>query len=326
MEQESRDLTKFDRSLSGLFRLLETIIKIHEKHELNLSSRKNPFLSRLEKYIKIYDLTRADEHLWYFQKIYDDFKPAILRGPERDTWIRNGNIVIHFGEETRKPIRDAKVHLSSIYKTACTIRDRVEESLHGLPNVEQSKEILFPTILLLHLYRIFHEIANSDKEKETLNGYVKDLEKDTGVGKKTKSSGSDNGLDGLMKTVTGFAEQMGIKMPDGKMPSSDDLNKAMSEVINKPQTKNFLGNMLQKMQGCKNAGDMVGTLLNELPSAMDPAAKESLAANIENAASALGGQESDTSNISDIADTSDTPNIGDEPVGYDDYGEDEFLD
>ncbi len=289
MDQQPQDLDNFDESLIGLFTLLKTVIKTNEKHKLNLSSRKNPIMSRLEKYIKIYDRTEPEEHLWYFQKLFNQNRPAILRGPERDNWIKNGNIILHFGEEIKIPIRDAKVHLSIIYNTSIKLRDEMEEALDGLPDVEQSHELMYPTILLLHLYRIFKEICESDEDKSKMSGYIKDLENEAGIKKSKRSNNNnddDNGLSGLMGMATGLMEQMGMKLPEGqKLPSGNELTSAISGVMQNPQAKSFLGDMMKDMQECNNFGDVVGKLLNKLPAGMNPGIKQTIQ---ENASAALG--------------------------------------
>ena len=318
MDSSTVDLEKFDKSLLGLFTLLKTVIKTHEKYKLNLSSSQNPILTRLERYIKIYDRTEPQEHLWYFQRLYSQNKPSILRGPERDTWLSNGNITLHYGEETGRPIKDAKIHLSLIYNTAVKLRDDVEASLHGLPDVDQTQELVYPTMFLLHLYRIFYEFSDLEDEKDKLSGYIRDLEGEAGIkSKASKNSGTSDGdgLDGILGMATGFMEQMGLKLPEGqKLPSGKELNKAIGNVFQNPEAKSFIGDMMKDMQECDNFGDMVGKLLNKLPANIDPATRKTIT---DNAKLASG----DPSNNMDDTDGADND-------GGDDFVDDgdEFID
>lgn len=279
-----QDLEEFDKNLISLFTLIKTIIKTHEKNNLNLSSRENPIMSRLERYIKIYDRTDPEEHIFYFQKIFDHNRSGILRGPDRDQWINSGNIIIHFGEETGNPVRNAKIHLSLIYKTSIKLRNDMEEALEGLPDVEQSKELLYPTLLLLHLYRIFRDISVSNEDKSRLTEYIRKLEKETGskpTSKTTSSESGDTSLDGLMNMATGFMEQMGMKLPDGhQLPSGSELTAAFNGIIQNPQTKSFIGDMMKDMQQSNNIGDVVGKLINKLPSGMDSEVKQTIENNL----------------------------------------------
>jgi hypothetical protein len=59
--------------------------------------------------------------------------------------------------------------------------------------------------------------------------------------------------------------QMGVKLPEGqKMPSQDELGKMLGSVMNNPQTKSMLGNVMQEMKECKSIGDVVNKLVGNL--------------------------------------------------------------
>ena len=320
MESFEVDLEKFDRHILGLFTLLRTVIKTHEKYKLNLSDVKNPILTRLDRYIKVYDKSEPNEHLWYFQQLYNKNKPAILRGPERDSWLSNGRVTLHFGEETGRPIKDAKIELSMIYTTAIKLRDDVEASLHGLPNVDQSQELVYPTVFLLHLYRIFYELTDNEDERKKLSGFIKDLESDAGIKTKSKSKSTDGdgeGLDGLMGMATGLMEQMGIKLPEGqKLPSGKDLNEAVGSVFKNPEAQSFIGDMMKDMQGSNGFGDIFAKLMNRLPATMDPATRQTLTNNAQMA----------INNMSESGNNNDNTNDDGEGDGDDFDDGDEFID
>lgn len=280
------DIKAFDTNLSKFLALMKEIINCHEQRKLNLSSNKNPVLTRLEKYIKTYDRTKPEEHIWYFKKIYESNCPAILRGPEKDNWLKTGNIIIQFGEDVGRST-DIKIHLSIIYGTACKLQSDTKKSLAGLPNLDESEELMYPNLFLLHLYRIFYEIAETKGEKEQISSYINSLEKSTG-NKNTKKESNDP-LNGILGTVTDLMGQMGMKLPEGqKLPSQDDLGKMLGSVMNNPQTKSLLGNMMQEMKECKNLGDVVNKLVNNLGSVgVDPATQQTLKDNLNNATSSF---------------------------------------
>lgn len=268
------DVKKFDENLSKFLILMRTIIQTHEKRNLKLSSNKNPVLARLEKYVKTYDRTSPEEHVWYFNKIYDANRSAILRGPERDAWLKSGNITVQFGEEVGR-ITDIKIHLTIIYGTACKLTSDIEASLKGLPDVDQCEELAYPNLFLLYLYRIFYEIVDIKTEKEQLLQHVTELEKVTGT--KSKSKNNDP-LSGILGTVTDLMGQMGVKLPQGqKIPSQDELGKMLGTVMNNPQTKSLLGNVMQEMKDCKSLGDVVSKLVGNLGSAgMDTSVQQAV--------------------------------------------------
>ncbi len=294
MDSEIKDLTEFDNTIRGLFNLSKNVIKTHEKHNLNLSSRQNPILTRLERYIKFYDRTDAEEHTWYFIQVYSKNRSAILRGPDNDRWLREGSVTIHFGEEVNRPIRNAMLHLSIIYNTSCKVRDDTQDHLDGLPDVDQNVELIYPDLYLLYLYSIFYELSDSEDDKKKLGGYIGDLEKVTGKknSKRNTSSKPAEGLDGMLNAATGMMEQFGIKMPEGqKMPSGSDLTNVLNNALQNPQTKSMFGNMVKDLQECNNVGDLVGKLVGNLGS-IDPSMKETLQKNF---GMATGGEGSEGS-------------------------------
>ena len=302
------DIKKFGQTLESFLDLLKTIIKSSEKTNLKLTSGRNPILARLEKYIKTYDKTEPEEHVWYFRKIYESNHPAILRGPGRDNWIKTGAVLIQFGEEVGATT-DIKIHLTVIYNTACKLRDEMQNLLKGLPGSDQAEELLYPSLFLLHLYQLFYEVAEEKDEKEKLATFIAVLEKETHS--KSSNKNSSDPLSGIMGTMADLMGQMGVKLPEGqKMPSQDELGKMLGTVMNNPQAKSMLGNVMQEMKECKSIGDVVNKLVGNLGSI-----------NPENLQSGLqSGLQSNTQESSD-------QNNQDYQNGDDgNCGDDEFLD
>ncbi len=309
MDSVSRDLTKFEKNLGGFLTLSKTIIQSHERRNLKLSSKRNPILSRLEKYIKTYDRTEVEEHIWCFDKIYSSNRPAILRGPARDNWLKNGNLVIQYGEEVDR-VTDIKIHVSSIYNTACKLRDDIEESLQGLPDVDESQELLYPSLYLLHLYKIFFETAG-ENDGEKLDEYISILEKEAGIKSKGRSSSTADPMGSILGAATDFMGQLGIKLPEGqKMPSQEELGKALGTMMNNPQTKSMMGNVMKEMQECNSLGDVVNKLMSGLGGGslgdnLDPATKQSIQDNISNASQMFGNDGANDQGGDDFADGDD---------------------
>jgi hypothetical protein len=262
MSSDLKDLVEFDRSLNDLFTLMKEILKTHEKQRLNLSSKKNPFSHRLNKYIKIYEITEPEEHIWYFSKLYSSNRTGILRGPDRDGWLKNGKIVIHYGEEVGRCIKDAQIHLSVIYNTSCTIRDDTTEMLKGLPNTSQSEELTYPKKFLLYLYRIFNEVCDSEEDQSKIADYIYDLEEDTGIKKSKKRRSNDS----LLDTATELMEQFGFKIPKDQLPSSEELSGKLKGAMNNPEISSVFGNIMKEVQGCDNVGDMIAKVVGSLGS------------------------------------------------------------
>ena len=73
-----RDLSVFDKNVMELFELSKDILKAHEKRKLKGIDRATPFLTHLEKYMKTYSKTQPDEHVGYFEKIFNENKRVII--------------------------------------------------------------------------------------------------------------------------------------------------------------------------------------------------------------------------------------------------------
>jgi hypothetical protein len=257
---EDLDLSGFDKSVMELFNLCKDVLKISEKRKLSLSDRKNPFLTRLEKYIKTYSKTEPNEHTGYFKKIYESNKKFILLGPQRDNWLLDGNIVISYGEDCNLKT-DINLHLSSIYNTSCKIRDEIREESEGLPGVTDTIETSYPTNYMLLLYRIFREICLSENDKTKLSSHIENLESEIGI--RSKSGGND--FSGLFDMAAGMAEQVsGNKIPRDKMPGKNDISKMLGDIVNNPKTKTMLGGVMEQLKDTKNIGDIVSKLVSGL--------------------------------------------------------------
>ncbi len=255
------DHQELHEHITNLLILSKDILKTNEKLNLQLLQGKNPISTSLDKYTRVFEKTEVTDHIWSFNNIYDKNKTMILRGPGRDSWLRDRNVTIQYGEDTGLK-NNIKIHLSSIYNTACKVRDDIEESLHGLPNVEQSQELSYPTEFLLSLYKIFNEIVTKKSDRQKLANYIGTLERD--LGKETTNSSGD-GMDGMMNMATGLMEQMGIKMPPGqKLPSGKEISNMFGQMMNNPQTKSMLGSMMEEMKGSKNIGEVAAKMLGAL--------------------------------------------------------------
>jgi len=264
---------EFDEALTDLLVTLEKVIEVWEEHNLNLThDNSNSVKARLESYINTYDKTAPEDHVWSFQNIFNKHKSSILKGPTKDNWIVKGNVTVQFGEDVGIK-NNIKIHLSSIYNTACKLRNDIEESLEGLPDVEQTVELLLPIKIQYYLYKIFSEIITKKTDRKKLINFVNDLSLDAGI-KRNRGNDDSNPLDGLMQTMSGMAKQMGIPVPEGqKLPSGNELSKMMGQMVNNPQTKNLIGNVMKEMKDCDNIGDMAGKLVGALGAGSNPELK-----------------------------------------------------
>lgn len=260
---DERDLTTFDKNVLELFTLCKEILKTDEKRNLGLNNnRKNPFLTRLERYAKTYSKTEPEEHTGYFEKIYTNNKRFILLGPQRDSWLTDSEIVITYGEDAGIKT-EIKVHLSVLYNKACKIRDEIREELEGLPNSSDTTETGYPNKFLLYLYRVFRELCASENEKTKLNAHIETLEAEAGI----SHSKGDDPLSGLFDMTSSMVEQFtGQKFSKDQMPNQNDIGKMFNNLVNDPKTKNMIGTVMSEMKNTKNINEMATKLVGALGS------------------------------------------------------------
>lgn len=255
------DLSEFDKNVMDMFDLCKKILKTSD--DRNVFKKKNLILSRLESYIKTYNKTDPEDHVKYFDNMFRNNRRMIMLGPQRDGWLKDGDIIITYGEDVGLKT-NIKFHVSGIYFTACKIQTEIEEETEGLPGVSKP-ETIYPKEYLLQLYRIFHSLTESKTNKSKLTKHIETLESEIGIRKKSSTTKGDDPLAGLFNMASGMAEQLtGQKIPKDKMPGKQDFSKMLGDVINNPQTKSMLGNMMQEMQNADNIGDIVGKLMGSL--------------------------------------------------------------
>jgi hypothetical protein len=275
-----RDLSVFDKNVMEICELSKDILKSEEKRRLKGIDKATPFLTHLEKYIKTYSKTQPDEHVGYFEKIFNENKRVILLGPQRTSWITDNPtkpIIISYGEDYGLKT-DMKFHITAIYFTACRMRDEIKEENDGLPGASDSIEISYPPRFMLHLYNIFREITSSDNEKTKLTTHIQTLEETTGKGN------SSNGGD-MMSSLFDMAEQVsGTKIPRDKMPGGGgDITKMLGEMFKDEKTKTMLGSVMNSLKNVDGVGDIASKLVGALGSAGGAATTPSQSASIEGA-------------------------------------------
>jgi hypothetical protein len=276
------DISIFNKGVMGLITLTKTIIRTHTSRNLDLSHDKNPILSYLEQYEDVYSKTPAQSHVQYFKMFYDKYRDDILNGT--DSWLRDNRLVIHYSTDPNVET-DKRLYLSAIYSTACKIRREIEDSMDGLPDVNQSKEMLFSNAFLLHLYRTFKYITAleeydledcikvEDKIHSVMNnlglnsdGSMKDKSKDSKTEKsedKTDDNKSDP-LSALVGTATDVMRKMGLNIPAGAIPKGEELTGALSQMFNNPQAQNMFGNIFKQFTNSGSIGDVMQNIVKNI--------------------------------------------------------------
>lgn len=258
----------FNTEIKKFFDVSTKILESHSKSFLGSSGTNS--LRNLQRYQTIYNMTDVQTHIPYFQKLFRNYREDILNVLRDDKWLQDENVVIQFGDELedselKKRSAKRKIEISSIYKNALQLRESVEESIKGLPDVAQEscQELIYPEIFLLHLFRIFSAIYPQNKE---LQRNIQVLEKDLG-GSLTKKPG--NPLENLAENAKQLLS--GVLPGNFKIPSNEEINQKFETAMKDPLVSETLGSTVNSLMNAKNLSEGIGLAMKSLenPKFMD---------------------------------------------------------
>jgi hypothetical protein len=263
----------FDTEIKKFFDVCVKILESYQKSFFTLhNATDNHVLRNLQRYKIVYNMTEVSTHIPYFQKLFRTYRNELCDILKDDHWLVEENIVIQFGEELedeelRKRSEKRKIEISAIYKYAIQLRKTTEESLKGLPDTvqEQSQELIYPDIFLLHLYRILFSIYPQNKEIQRV---VQTLEKDLGV--LPNISKKQNPL--LENIAENAKHILGSVLPNNlKLPTNEEMSQKLEQAFKDPVVNETLGSTVNSLMNAKNLGEGIGAAIKSLenPKFMD---------------------------------------------------------
>lgn len=280
---------QFDNELKSLMKQCFELLSVRYGVS-NTVGKVRKEIACLKRFENVYNgLDNPEEFYVYFEKLYKKKRNSILKSLDNDTWLKNGNIIIQFGEDCKElngKCENVKILLSNIYNCALELKESslnlysdLSEELSG-----KDKNIIRPSIILLHLMRIFYILSDSD-DKIALTIIIETLENDLGVKNKTVKpisplanlgnlsnlvnpdmlSDTLNTIFGVMSNV---AKEVGIEGVDNlQAPTSQQLKEGLDSTVNNEKFKNGLANIMSAMN---NKDDMVSSLTSFLQDIMTP--------------------------------------------------------
>ena len=262
----------FDTEIKKFFDVSIKILESHTKTFLSLHPTPDNHITRnLQRYRIVYNMTTPEDHIPYFQKLFRNYKSELIEILKDDKWLVEGNVVIQYGEdledeELRKRAEKRKIEISSIYKCAVQLKKSVEESLKGLPESaqEQSQELIYPEIFLLHLFRILFAIYPQNKDVQKV---VQTLEKELGI------SSNQRKMNPLLEGLAENAKNIfgGVLPGNLKLPSNQEMSQKLEQAFKDPVVNETLGATVNSLMNAKNLGEGLGAALKSLenPKFMD---------------------------------------------------------
>lgn len=233
-------------NMDALMKQLKTVLV--EKEKTKLLKGKNPILVCLNKYTKILEQTRPEEHKEYFLKVYKRYRIPILAN-KNDRWLRRNQVKIVYGDSK------FRVMLSAIYNIACNLADEEEKRLEGLTDdaYEECVNLIRKDIILLHLYRVFKEFA-PETDQDQLSDIIAYYEDLVGleVSHPPKSQTSDapkNPMGAIGDLLNNLVSGLNSTAKENNVSPEEipDLGKVMNDAMNNDAIKGVFQSLMTKL-------------------------------------------------------------------------------
>jgi hypothetical protein len=274
--------TLFDQEMKALYTQSLDILNTRYGLSTALGSIKKE-IACLKKYNDIYVRTLQQEHFVYFEKLLIEKRSLILKSLDNDDWLKNGNIVIQFGKyipALKDKCDNIKIMLSKIYVAAVELQDSAYAIVNDLNEeyVGDNKDLIRPSIILLHLMRLFYIVCEEDSSKLQLASMIGTLENDLNVKNRlivtttpqvpTIAPSTGAGLANVFTAITEGLKQVGVQLPDDfEPPSETQVNEVLNGILKNDALQGFIKNIAASI----NNNDDMGTTMNSvLKSALDP--------------------------------------------------------
>lgn len=180
----------------------------------------NGYRARFESTIEKHEII----HQRYFADVFKNNRDEIMKGYDFDSWLENGDVSVVFGSENPQSSHKGFIPLSEIYRAAKKCVSKAKNS--------EDQMIIYPQILLLHLYRIFNSIKGVEElstvfeDCSQIEDLMKVIEEDLKSGAAGEHSIKSNKLE-FPGGVSGLdpAQAIGMMMND---PALDSIFKMVT--------------------------------------------------------------------------------------------------
>lgn len=223
-------MSEFDINIKKFFKFLKKVTK----ESLNFK-----LLSELKEFISLYERGKSKETQKIFEKLLETYKNDIEK--TCDDWLKSNEIEITLISLNNKT---SKIHLSKIYRICIDTKNTYEGKLIDIMKEmkeikEQYKQLMYPTIFLLHCYRIFSSIA---PENQKLKEIAQTLE---------------NLVLNSTDTVSSNTNTNTASIP------SIQLTQVIPKIMNSEATRNLLLNIVNKVDinECNDVSSLMDQIL-----------------------------------------------------------------
>jgi hypothetical protein len=265
---------------NSLFDFLTKTLEIYESYRLR--KNENIILTHLNNFVRAFRLSGKDTSnndfpeifLNYFREIFLANQEEILKDHHQTDWLANKGITVQFGEELKddpnkfKKFRNIKIHLSAIYNTSLRLREEMEEKLKSATADEYSKhlELIFPDIILLHLYRIFKNCSTDQEKIKKLTEIELAIKKEIGREKDEPSADEARYGDVKSRSLAEKVKNSGPSLGSSAGIPGDDIRKAMGRFFNMPVISGTISSMMEKAKVANDPSELIGEFIGKITS------------------------------------------------------------
>lgn len=309
---------KSKKFFNEVIKLIDAICNVvKSKHGNFIPSDAETIIDCAQAYKNIFTKMDPHEHYMYFEKLILDFRSEIVRGHIDDMWLRlkrSKPVIVQFGynllknkdldNDKRERLEKRRILISDAYKIALELEETTKSRIAKLGNDDingiNKVDLVYPRIILLHLYRIFYILLEDSKDKDDIADFVKKLETELSVPEKDQLVGSEpwkkpepapaasGGESSLFGMATSLMQKFGLPVPEGiKTPSNDELTGVIKQVLSSPATSNLLKGVMSSIPKEGEAATpegMQNILTNIVQSVSDPNTLSTIRTTVEEAA------------------------------------------
>lgn len=310
---------KSKKFFNEVIKLIDAICNVvKSKHGNFIPSDAETIIDCAQAYKNIFTKMDPHEHYMYFEKLILDFRAEIVKGHIDDMWLRlkrSKPVFVQFGynllknkdldADKRERLEKRRILISDAYKIALeleeTTKNRMAKLGDGDINGINKVDLVYPRIILLHLYRIFYLLLEDSKDKDDIADFVNKLEVELSVPEKDRLVGSEpwkkpepaaasasGGDSSLFGMATSLMQKFGLPVPEGiKTPSNEELTGVIKQVLGNPATSNLLKNVMSSIPKEGEVATPEGVqniLTNIVQSVSDPNTLSTIRTTVEEAA------------------------------------------
>lgn len=289
----------FDKELRLLIKQLQEILR----SKYGILANDQLALKYLIRYLNIYNSMKPEEHYVYIESLYNKNRMYILNMLVDDGWLRNGRLVIQFGEGIKGMAEKCKgisIQLSDIYNVAIDLQSAAEEAAQGDDGADlgDDKDIIRPQIIQLHLMRLFYYL-NDTPDKPKIEQIVSKIEEQLNIPVEKRTVATEkifnqqfnvvanngvnplaSGLAGIFDMTKGVLQQFGITPPeDMNTPSQSVVMTALNNFFNSNTTQNIVRSTIEEIKECDGLASAAQVLLKKVA---DPATVNAIETSLTN--------------------------------------------